>query len=133
MILPQGSRAGFVDINVYNTDGTVSLEDFAKFREGEMYQIADEDEWEELDHHFLKEREQIEGRKAYVSAYTARRGSNRCLAGLIDLIALSSYYPDNTYGYVVITGVCLSLMDEYNEDRPGNAGQLQVLIPPSAF
>ena len=117
VIFPEGSRAGFVDINVYNTDDTVSLEDFAKFREGEMYQIADEDEWEELDHHFLKEREQVEGRKAYVSAYTARRGSNRCLAGLIDLIALSSYYPDNTYGYVVITGVCLSIMDVYNEDR----------------
>ncbi len=117
VIFPEGSRAGFVDINVYNTDDTVSLEDFAKFRESEMYQIADEDEWEELDHHFLKEREQVEGRKAYVSAYTARRGSNRCLAGLIDLIALSSYYPDNTYGYVVITGVCLSIMDVYNEDR----------------
>ncbi len=117
VIYPQGSRAGFVDINVYNTDGSVSLEDFAKFREGEMYQIADEDEWEELDHHFLKEREQVEGRKAYVSAYTARRGSNRCLSGFIDLIALSSHYPDNTYGYVVITGVCLVLMDEYNEDR----------------
>ena len=117
VIYPLGSRAGFVDINVYNTDGTASLEDFAKFREGEMYQIADEDEWVELDHHFLKEREQVEGRKAYVSAYTARRGSNRCLAGYIDLIALSSYYPDNTNGYVVITGVCLVLMDEFNEDR----------------
>ena len=42
VIFPQGSRAGFVDINVYNTDGAVSLEDFAKFREGEMYQVADE-------------------------------------------------------------------------------------------
>ena len=117
VIYPLGSRAGFVDINVYNTDGTVSLEDFARFREGEMYQIADENEWVELDHHFLKEREQVEGRKAYVSAYTARRGSNRCLSGFIDLIALSSYYPDNTNGYVVITGVCLVLMDEFNEDR----------------
>lgn len=117
VIYPLGSRAGFVDINVYNTDGTASLEDFAKFRQSEMYQIADEDEWVELDHHFLKEREQVEGRKAYVSAYTARRGSNRCLSGFIDLIALSSYYPDNTNGYVVITGVCLVLMDEFNEDR----------------
>lgn len=117
VIYPLGSRAGFVDINVYNTDGTVSLEDFAKFREGEMYQVADEDDWEELDHHFLKEREQVEGRKAYVSAYTARRGSNRCLSGFIDLIALSSYYPDNINGYVVITGVCLVLMDELGEDR----------------
>ena len=117
VIYPLGSRAGFVDINVYNTDGSASLEDFAKFRQSEMYQIADEDEWVELDHHFLKEREQVEGRKAYVSAYTARRGSNRCLSGFIDLIALSSYYPDNTNGYVVITGVCLVLMDEFNEDR----------------
>ena len=117
MIYPLGSRAGFVDINVYNTDGTASLEDFAEFRQSEMYQIADEGEWVELDHHFLKEREQVEGRKAYVSAYTARRGSNRCLSGFIDLIALSSYYPDNTNGYVVITGVCLVLMDEFNEDR----------------
>ena len=117
VIFPRGSRAGSVDINVYNTDGTASLEDFAKFRQSEMYQIADEDEWVELDHHFLKEREQVEGRKAYVSAYTARRGSNRCLSGFIDLIALSSYYPDNTNGYVVITGVCLFVMDEFNEDR----------------
>ncbi len=117
VIYPLGSRAGFVDINVYDTDGSASLEDFAKFRQSEMYQIADEDEWVELDHHFLKERAQVEGRKAYVSAYTARRGSNRCLSGFIDLIALSSYYPDNTNGYVVITGVCLVLMDEFNEDR----------------
>ena len=117
VIYPLGSRAGFVDIKVYYTDGTASLEDFAKFRQGEMYQIADEDEWVDLEHHFLKEREQVEGRKAYVSAYTARRGSGRCLSGFIDLIALSSYYPDNTNGYVVITGVCLAFMDEYNEDR----------------
>ena len=40
--------------------------------------------------------------------------------GFIELIALSSYryhYPDNPYGYLVFTGVCLFLMDEYNEDR----------------
>ena len=30
VIYPLGSRAGFVDINVYDTDGTSSLEDFAK-------------------------------------------------------------------------------------------------------
>ena len=118
VIFPQDSRSAFVDVNVYNVSGDrITLEDFAKFRQSEMYQVADEDEWAELDHHFLKEREQVEGRKAYVSAYTARRGSNRCSAGFIDLIALSSHYPDNAVGYVVITGVCLSVMDDFNEDR----------------
>ena len=118
VFFPQGSQAAFVDLYVYDVGGDrITLEDFARFRQGEMYQIADEEEWVELDHHFLKEREQVEGRKAYVSAYTARRGSNRCSAGFIDLIALSSYYPDDAVGYVVITGVCLVLMDEFNEDR----------------
>lgn len=118
VIFPLNTRSAFVDVNVYNVSGDrITLEDFAKFRQGEMYQVADEQEWVELDHHFLKERKQVEGREAYVSAYTARRGSNRCSAGFIDLIALSSYYPDNAVGYVVITGVCLSVMDEFNEDR----------------
>ena len=116
VISPRGG-GGVVAVEAYNLPGaSFSLEDFANWREGQLYEEAEV--WEEFDPHFInKKREQIGDREAYITAYTARKSSQNCLAGFIDLIALSSYYPDNSSGFIVFTGVCLFLMDELNEDR----------------
>lgn len=113
---PLGTRAAVVEVEVFRPPDEFTLEDFANWSEGQLYVLAEE--WAEFEPHFLSRmREQAEGQKAYIHAYTARRTSSSCEAGFIELIALSSYRPDNPYGYLVFTGVCLFLMDEYNEDR----------------
>ena len=108
---------GVVAVEAYNLPGaSFTLDDFTQWREGKLYEEAEM--WEEFYPHFVnKKREQIGDREAYITAYTARKSSQHCLAGYIDLIALSSYYPENSSGFIVFTGVCLFLMDELNEDR----------------
>lgn len=108
---------GVVTVEAYNLPGEAfGLDDFARWREGRLYEEAEV--WEEFDPHFVnKKRKRIGDREAYITAYTAQKSSRHCLAGYIDLIALSSFYPDNSSGFIVFTGVCLFLMDELNEDR----------------
>lgn len=108
---------GVVAVEAYSDpEDSSTLDDFAQWRAGQLYEEAEV--WEEFEPHFVnKMREQVGDREAYITAYTARKSSRHCLAGYIDLIALSSYYPDNSTGFVVFTGVCLFLMDELNEDR----------------
>ncbi len=109
-------RGGAVTVEVYAPPGDFTLEDFANWQDGQLY--AEAESWQVFEPHFLtKKREQIGGQEAYISAYTARKSSEHCDAGYIDLIALSSYRPENPYGFIVFTGVCLFLMDELNEDR----------------
>lgn len=117
VITPLRGGGGVVNVEVYNiTDTSVTLQDFADWRDSRLYGEAET--WDEFEPHFLSnKREQIGDRDAYITAYTARKSSRHCLAGYIDLIALSSYYPDNQSGFIVFTGVCLFLMDELNEDR----------------
>ena len=113
---PIGTGAGIVEVEVYLPADDSTLEDFAKRSEERLFEEAEE--WAEFEPHFVsKLREQAEGQEAYIHAYTARRTSSSCEAGFIELIALSSYRPDNPYGYIVFTGVCLTRMDEFNEDR----------------
>ena len=109
-------RGGVVEVEVYVPPGDFTLEDFANWQDGQLY--AEAESWQVFEPHFLtKKREQTGGQEAYISAYTARKSSEHCDAGYIDLIALSSYRPDNPYGFIVFTGVCLFLMDSLNEDR----------------
>ena len=117
VIAPQGSGGGIVQVVAYNiTDTSITLEDFVNWREGRLYSEAET--WSAFEPHFLnKKREQVGDRKAYITAYTARKSSEQCAAGYIDLIALSSFYPDNSRGFIMFTGVCLFLMDDLNEDR----------------
>ena len=117
VFVPLGAGGAVFRVEAYDTaDAYSSLEDFADWREGQLYGEAEA--WEEFDPHFLnKKRERIGDREAYITAYTARKSSRHCLAGYIDLVALSSYYPEDQSGFVVLTGVCLYLMSEFGEDR----------------
>ena len=92
------------------------MEGFADWRDGRLREEAES--WEVFEPHFLSKRRELAGGQAeYISAYTARTSSQTCLAGFIDLLVLSSFHPDNETGFIVFTGVCLSRMDELNEDR----------------
>ena len=117
VIVPSSVGGGVVRVEAYDrSDGTTNLKDFADWRDTQLYEEAEE--WDEFEPHFVSnKREQVGDREAYITAYTARKSSRHCRAGYIDLVALSSYYPDNASGFVVFTGVCLFLMDDLNEDR----------------
>ena len=118
MIVPSGTGGGVVRVEAHDLsdDSSMTLKDFADWRDTQLYDEAEE--WDVFEPHFLSnKREQAGDRDAYITAYTARKSSRHCRAGYIDLIALSSYYPDNASGFIVFTGVCLFLMDDLNEDR----------------
>ena len=117
LIAPLGIGGGVVRVEAYNLSGaSLTLEGFADWRDSQLYEEAEE--WDEFEPHFVSNKiERVGDREAYITAYTARKSSQHCRAGYIDLVALSSYYPDNASGFIVFTGVCLFLMDELNEDR----------------
>ncbi len=117
-IVPSGTGGGVVRVEAHDLsdDSSMTLKDFADWRDTQLYDEAEE--WDEFEPHFVSKKvERLGDRDAYITAYTARKSSQHCRAGYIDLIALSSYYPDNASGFIVFTGVCLFLMDELNEDR----------------
>ncbi len=116
VITPRYGGGSFV-VEAYDlSDSSPTFEEFARWREGRLYGEAEI--WNEFEPHFVNRMmKQVGDREAYVTAYTARKSSQHCLAGYIDLIALSSYYPDNQTGFIVFTGVCLFLMDDLGEDR----------------
>ena len=117
VIVPSGAGGGVVRVEAHDhSDGAMSLKEFAEWRDTQLYEEAEE--WDAFEPHFVSnKREQVGDREAYITAYTARKSSRHCRAGYIDLVALSSYYPENARGFVVFTGVCLFLMDDLNEDR----------------
>ena len=116
VIVPRYGGGSLV-VEAYNLSASSpTFEEFARWREGRLYGEAEL--WEEFEPHFVSRKmEQVGDREAYVTAYTARKSSRHCLAGYIDLIAFSSYYPDNRTGFIVFTGVCMSSMSELGEDR----------------
>ena len=116
-VISPARGGGVVNIKAYNVSTvSTSLRGFAQWRDRQLRGEAER--WDEFEPHFLlNKRKQTGGRDAYITAYTARKSSGHCLAGYIDLIALSSYYSYNRSGFVVFTGVCLRLMGDLNEDR----------------
>ena len=110
------SNKGLFSIRAYDLSSDYTLREFAEWYRDDLKDRADEDSSEVFEiTSFQKRREN--GREFYWLAYRRQNSIEYCVSSRVAIVALSSFYPNKPYGYVVSTGVCEGSLDLYDRDR----------------
>ena len=107
-------RIGTLQINAFDLADTYSLKAFADWRKSalELEGAA----WELLDITSFQRRLD-DGRETYWMIYRRQESSRSCISHDVELITLSAFFPDKSYGYTVKIGICEHSVALDNGDR----------------
>ena len=93
-----------------------SVEELADWRRERLEENAEEEGWKIFEiTSFQKRRE--DGREFYWLAYRSQTSDEFCLSNRIEMIFLSSWYPEKPYGFSLIGNVCADSLDDYEDAR----------------
>ena len=108
--------AGIIEIEVYEVSPASTVEDFANWRIDVLNRLADS--WQVFEPTGNFGFGGIPGaRSGYFITYVAQTDSEYCISGNVELMVLSSYHPEHSYGFLVLTAVCEHSLELYNDDR----------------
>ena len=107
--------SGSISIKTDELPGDVTLEEYATSHMESLKQLAIDESWVAFEI-IYSEKQQDELGEYYLLEYVMQFSDEYCVQYNTQLIALSTFYPDEPYGFIVDGGVCEESLDTYGDD-----------------
>ena len=119
---------GWIAITTDELPEEFTLEEYATVHMERLNQLAIDESWVAFEITY-SEKQQGELGEYYLLQYDMQFSDEYCVQNNTSLVALSTFYPDEPYGFVVDGGVCEESLDIYGDEPYRDVAQLQSLNP----